>query len=198
MYEKIITLGELAALGEEWSSLADRHRNPPLRHEWFAAVAEAFADREQLSILVNRRAGPLVGIAPMSISQDAATKRLEILGVPSIREPSGLIYADAHALRELIAELLECGQPPPHLRVLAHHGRRPPAHRAAGDVALRAGAHSPLQPSRGGRAQAGRGVLRPAASPAGAARIGSRRVPGGVPSLLTRPKSRSRSTSKSP
>jgi CelD/BcsL family acetyltransferase involved in cellulose biosynthesis len=111
MIERITTLGELAALGEEWNALADRQRNPLLRHEWFVAAAEAFADRERPFILLNRRAGRLVGIAPMSISKDTGTKRLEILGTPSVREPSGLIYADADALGEIIRELPLCGYP---------------------------------------------------------------------------------------
>lgn len=109
MIERITTRGELAALGDEWNSLADRHRNPLLRHEWFLAAAEAFADREQPFILLNRRAGCLVGAAPMSISRHKGSKRLEILGTSSIREPSGLLYTDRDALNDLLADLPQHG-----------------------------------------------------------------------------------------
>lgn len=105
MIERITTRGQLAALGEEWNSLANRHGNPLLRHEWFRAAAEAFTDREQPFILLNRRAGCLVGIAPMSISKHIGARRLEILGTSSIREPSGLLYADRDALGGLMADL---------------------------------------------------------------------------------------------
>ena len=78
MHEVIDDLTGLHSLAEEWNSLAARFNTPLLRHEWFAACAEACCPPGRLSILIIRSQQELRAIAPLvSIQRDRIERLVE-------------------------------------------------------------------------------------------------------------------------
>ena len=104
--DKIQDLASFRALKEEWNSLASRFNTPLLRHEWFTACAESFYPPGELSIRVVRENGRIVAIAPLVAIPTYGIRRLEMLGVGILREPSGFLYEDEDSLRFLIDHLM--------------------------------------------------------------------------------------------
>lgn len=97
----------LEGMAREWDALAEQVGMPTLSHAWVAACVEAFHAQDQLFIIVVRRKGELVGLAPLVERRHGALLRLELIGVSFLYEPSGLLYRDDEALDYLMTALLE-------------------------------------------------------------------------------------------
>src|SRR5207247_7341021 len=55
----------LKPVAAAWNGLADRFQTPLLRHEWFAACAEAFCPPDRLHTVMVRRGGDVTGMPPL-------------------------------------------------------------------------------------------------------------------------------------
>lgn len=97
------------ALADQWMELPQSKANPLLEPDWFAAAAQTF--EQPAEILVLRRQGRLVGVAPLGSDERAGVARLQPLGVRALHEPSGLLYRDTDALEKLCAALIALGRP---------------------------------------------------------------------------------------
>lgn len=102
---------ELESMRSEWNSLADKFANPLLRYEWFASAAEAFHEKKDLHIVVLRSQEKISAIAPLVKIKRRGVERLELLGVSSLFEPSGLLYDEEGSLQELLSVLLRQRRP---------------------------------------------------------------------------------------
>jgi len=100
-----------SSLSEEWNALASRFNSPLLRHEWFAACADAFCPPGELSIMVAHDGGEPTAIAPLVINPKFGTRRFEILGTSVLGELSGFIYRDEGSLRRLIKSIVAARRP---------------------------------------------------------------------------------------
>ncbi len=100
--EIVRSLGPLEALRDEWNLLAAATQTPLMRHEWFACCAETLAAEADLRVVIVRRGGRLVAVAPLALVGGAGGKRLELLGMSVLHEPGGLLFADQEALRVLL------------------------------------------------------------------------------------------------
>ena len=102
---------EMQSLTTAWNELADRSKNPLLRHEWFAACADAFCKPGQLRIAVNNYDGKIAAIAPLALYQRHGLKTYELLGASFLDEPSGFVYKDEGSLDELLKSIIDLGRP---------------------------------------------------------------------------------------
>lgn len=108
--EVIRSIRQLDLLRDDWNALADRHRHPLLRHEWFACCAHALHDERDLRVAVVRSSGRLVAAAPLVVSRTRRPHRLVFIGSEALHEPCGLLFEDAESLRWLLDGLLALGQ----------------------------------------------------------------------------------------
>jgi CelD/BcsL family acetyltransferase involved in cellulose biosynthesis len=90
----------LEALAPEWDALAAQAPLPTARHAWAAAAATAFGDGRELHVVVVRRRGRLVAVAPLIGGAEHADP-LTPLGVDELDEPTDLLHADGPALGAL-------------------------------------------------------------------------------------------------
>lgn len=97
------------ALAREWNDLPQSQGNPLLAPDWFAAAAHTLD--LPIDVLVLRRRGELVGVAPLGTDYRAGIARLQPLGVRSLHEPSGLLYRDTDALEVLCKVLIDQRRP---------------------------------------------------------------------------------------
>ncbi len=97
------------ALAQEWNDLPQSRANPLLAPDWFAVAARTLeTPTETLAV---RQAGVLAGVAPLGTDLRAGIARLQPLGVRALHEPSGLLYRNAEALRELCKALIDLRKP---------------------------------------------------------------------------------------
>ena len=111
MIEIISDLNEMQSLAAAWNALADWSKNPLLRHEWFAACAEAFCEPGQLRIAISKTTGGIAAIAPLALTQRHGLEGLEILGASLLGEPGGFIYREKESLEESIHGVIKMGRP---------------------------------------------------------------------------------------
>jgi CelD/BcsL family acetyltransferase involved in cellulose biosynthesis len=102
---------EMASIAPAWNELADQSKNPLLRHEWFAACAEAFCLPGQLRVVINNSEEGIAAIAPLALSQQHGLASLELLGASILDEPTGFLYKDAGSLNELLTHILSMRKP---------------------------------------------------------------------------------------
>jgi CelD/BcsL family acetyltransferase involved in cellulose biosynthesis len=107
----IRAIPQFEALAPEWDRLADGLGRPLLRHDWFAACLGPLHDPRDLSVVTVRDGGRLVGIAPLVHAGTGGSARLELIGVSTLHEPSGLLYESAEARQRLLAATLGLGTP---------------------------------------------------------------------------------------
>lgn len=111
MVEIIQNLATLQSLAGRWNALAERFKTPVLRHEWFAACAEAFCPPAQLAIVVIRSQEEILAIAPLVIEKRFGVERVELLGTCVLQEPSGFLYKDEGALAESVDAVVALRKP---------------------------------------------------------------------------------------
>lgn len=125
----LTTLGELR---EAWDAMADRFRNPLLRHAWVYAAAQTYGAGEELAVFTARRGGRLVAAAPMVVDRSGIVPRLRILAFQD-REPEAFLYEDEAALAAVCDAVLASGRPVvlarldpggPEWRLLTERARR--------------------------------------------------------------------------
>jgi CelD/BcsL family acetyltransferase involved in cellulose biosynthesis len=131
--EVVTTRARLDSLRDELNALGDAAGCPLLRHEWYAAAAEAFtADGDLFVVLARDASGAVVAAAPLARRRGAAGVRLELLGGETM-EPQALPHSDAAGLRAVCAAALEAGAPlalprlpagSPELEALCELGRK--------------------------------------------------------------------------
>jgi CelD/BcsL family acetyltransferase involved in cellulose biosynthesis len=109
--EIVRTESGLHALADEWNAIAGQFATPLLRHEWFAACAAAFCPPGRLTVVVIRFDGEIAAIAPLVAVRQGGVERLELLGTSFLFEPSGFLYTDRDALRELLHALMAMKRP---------------------------------------------------------------------------------------
>jgi CelD/BcsL family acetyltransferase involved in cellulose biosynthesis/glycosyltransferase involved in cell wall biosynthesis len=90
--EPIGTLSELEALADEWASLWERtpHASMFQRPEWIVPWCRAFGVTELRTVAL-RRAGRLIGLAPLHVRKHAGARVLELLGTGVSDYPDVLI-----------------------------------------------------------------------------------------------------------
>lgn len=109
--EIIRSRGALEALAVEWDALADSMGTPLLGHAWFLSCSEAFYREDELFVVTVRVRGVLVGIAPLVAVERAGIRRLELMGVSYLYEPSGLLYRSEEGLDALVRAVVNTGRP---------------------------------------------------------------------------------------
>ena len=105
------SIQQLEALREGWTALAARFESPLLDHDWFLSCAEAFHRDADLRIVTVRRGPLLEAVAPMVRDDRLGGRHVILLGASRLFEPSGWLYADTQALRQLAAESMTLGEP---------------------------------------------------------------------------------------
>ena len=110
MIEIISSRSGLASLQTEWNALADKLRTPLVRHEWFVACAQAYAEAPELAIFVLRDAHGLRAVAPLVVAGSGLTRRLIPLSHRT-GEPQALLFDDEDALARLCAAMVGTGLP---------------------------------------------------------------------------------------
>ncbi|KQT88320.1 hypothetical protein ASG48_02530 [Aurantimonas sp. Leaf443] len=110
MTERIGTVEGFFGLEREWEDLADGFALPTLRHAFNAAALAAHGGRARLAILVARRHGAVVGIAPLREAGTALAPRLELIG-HELHEPAGFLFRDRAALGALVTAAVGLGRP---------------------------------------------------------------------------------------
>jgi len=111
MIEFIRDLADLALIARSWNDLAEPFNTPLLQYEWISAGADALRSSEQFWITVNRLQSSITAIAPLVLIKKYGTERLELLGASTLYEPSGFIYKDEAALKELLDAIVRIGKP---------------------------------------------------------------------------------------
>ncbi|HTR81300.1 MAG TPA: GNAT family N-acetyltransferase [Bacteroidota bacterium] len=110
--EIVTTIARLRELRQDWNLIALRTENPLFQFEWFEACAEAFCPPDALHVVVVRRTGIVVGIAPLVLAQPSLLqRRIEILGASVLCEPAGFLCTDADAMNQLISAIMEMRRP---------------------------------------------------------------------------------------
>jgi CelD/BcsL family acetyltransferase involved in cellulose biosynthesis len=94
-------VSELERLRDDWRELAARFPTPLLQYEWFATCAAIF-HRTTMHVVALREGDQLVAIAPLATQTVRGIKRLNVMGVHSLGEPTGFLYRDREALDALI------------------------------------------------------------------------------------------------
>jgi CelD/BcsL family acetyltransferase involved in cellulose biosynthesis len=107
--ELVRNVSAIDALAREWNELPQALEHPLLTADWFGAAACTLQLPAELLIL--RRNGSLVGVAPLARDLRAGVARLQPLGVRALHEPSGLLYRDTDALKELCKAVVGMGKP---------------------------------------------------------------------------------------
>lgn len=102
---------KFAQLEKEWNKLAGPLGSPLMCHDWFFSCAEAFYNDGDLRIVVLRSDGEVVAAAPLAAKKRWGIEYLELLGVSSLSEPSGLLYDNERSLEKLLDAVLKMGQP---------------------------------------------------------------------------------------
>lgn len=102
---------EFQSLESEWNALGDHVKTPLLRHEWFAACAEAFCPPDQLHIIVRCSENGIDAIAPLAIRRSKGSKTIGFLGATYLGEPSGFLYKNRSSLEEIIAAIFKMNLP---------------------------------------------------------------------------------------
>jgi CelD/BcsL family acetyltransferase involved in cellulose biosynthesis len=109
--EVVRSFRDLESLRDEWQALAAASGCPALDHDWFDACARSFYAESDLRIVTVRDGGRLTGVAPLGIEAAAAGRRIGLLGVSKLYEPSGWLTASDGALEELSDRVLRLSHP---------------------------------------------------------------------------------------
>lgn len=96
----VSTAAQFDTLRAEWNALAERHANPLLRHEWFAAAIDAEGE-EDLRIFTARRHGVLSAVVPLRLERHGSAHRLIAID-HFLFEPQRLLHSDPAALSALL------------------------------------------------------------------------------------------------
>ncbi len=105
------SIQQLEALREEWDALAREFQNPLLDHDWFLSCAEAFHRDQELNIVTVRDGQRLTGVAPLAGESTPTGRRLMLLGMSRLYEPSGWLFASTASLHELVDRTVRAGSP---------------------------------------------------------------------------------------
>ncbi|HET9129927.1 MAG TPA: GNAT family N-acetyltransferase [Terriglobia bacterium] len=111
MIETITDLSHLENIAEEWNDLARQFDSPLLQFEWFKASIVAFSSRQSPSVVVVKNDNRIEAIAPVTSVGSTGFRKMEILGASELREPTGLLYRNEQALRELLEGMLAAKEP---------------------------------------------------------------------------------------
>lgn len=111
MIEIVQDRQSFAELECSWNNLAEPFRSPLLRHEWFFCAWSAFHEEDGLHIVLVKAGSEVRAIAPLVLVRRHLVKRLALIGVSSLYEPSSFLYSDLEALDELVAGVVILGYP---------------------------------------------------------------------------------------
>jgi len=111
--EVVTRVDEMERLEKQWNRLADRFGTPFHSFEWRHACAQASSPHGDLTVVVLRSQGELIGIAPLICTRRVGVPTLAFLGDPLCKlfEPNELIYRDEQALSALLHVILSLGKP---------------------------------------------------------------------------------------
>ena len=107
----IDSLGGLAAIRDEWDRLAARHGWLLLEFDWVRAGAATLHAERDLRIVTVRAGGALIAAAPLVLCRARGVRRLELVGLSVLYEPSGFLYRDEAALNTLCDAVLALRRP---------------------------------------------------------------------------------------
>lgn len=105
------SIRQFERLRDEWDALSASSRSPLLEHDWLLSCAEAFYREDDLRIVTARRGQSLAGAVPLADEASPAGRRLMLLGVSRLYEPSGWLVTADSALEELVDRTLALGRP---------------------------------------------------------------------------------------
>lgn len=107
----IRSIADLESLKNEWNMVADQIGSPLLRHEWLVCCAQTFAAEGDLRVVVVRQDGRLVAAAPLVSTVTAGGRRLELIGMSALHEPSGFLFTGEDALRAVLHAVVGLNTP---------------------------------------------------------------------------------------
>lgn len=110
-FEVLTNVADLAAVAEDWETLARPFRNPLLGADWFQACAETLCREADLRVGIVRSSGSICAIAPLVVVRRDGMEWLEILGTSKLYEPTGFLYDSMASLEYLVAGLVGLGMP---------------------------------------------------------------------------------------
>lgn len=105
------SIRQFEGLRDEWDGLSASSRSPLLDHDWLLSCAEAFYRDGDLRIVTATRGQSLVGAAPLASEGSSAGRRLMLLGVSRLYEPSGWLFSSDRALAELVDRTVALKRP---------------------------------------------------------------------------------------
>lgn len=103
----VSTLAALEALRDDWPSPPVPRWGPMATHDWTFCAARHLCSEASLHVIVLRRAGGVVAVAPLCRVRRAGVPWLEIIGDRALFEPTQLIAADDEALGALATAILQ-------------------------------------------------------------------------------------------
>ena len=99
-------------LRDDWTALAERHRNPLLEFEWPHSCATTLHCNDRLHVVVQRDDSNTVSaIAPLVILDKGRGTWLECLGTSHLYEPVGMLFRDKYALQSLYRHVARSAYP---------------------------------------------------------------------------------------
>jgi CelD/BcsL family acetyltransferase involved in cellulose biosynthesis len=102
---------DLRCIAADWDELAKQSGSPLLGGDWFLACAEVLCAESDLRIVVVQRDGTLCAVAPLVVVRRDGVEWLEVLGVSTLYEPSGLLYDNAESLHQLLVKVVSLRMP---------------------------------------------------------------------------------------
>lgn len=98
-------------LERDWNALADRMRQPLLRHEWFLSGIEAFCRASDLRVATLESGGRVRAIAPLVAVRRGALRWFELIGAARLYEPADFLYDEPEQAALLARELVAARAP---------------------------------------------------------------------------------------
>jgi len=108
--EVVTSLAGLEPHRRGWGELADAAGMPLLRPEWIGGAMATLHDGHDPHVVVARRAGSLVAIAPLVRTRGPGGSRIESPGARALAEPCDVLAADADARAALTEALAGLGE----------------------------------------------------------------------------------------
>lgn len=109
--EVVTSLAQLDGMASCWPDLGTLRWGPLTSHEWFSCAARYYCSEATLHCIVVRRAGALVGVAPLCRVRRRGIQWLEIIADRVLFEPLQLPAADEQALVTLGEAIVSQGLP---------------------------------------------------------------------------------------
>jgi CelD/BcsL family acetyltransferase involved in cellulose biosynthesis len=109
--EVLTRIEDLRCIAADWDELAKQSGSPLLGGDWFLTCAEILCAESDLRVVVVQRDGTICAVAPLVVARRDGVEWLEVLGVSTLYEPSGLLYDNAESLHYLLSKIVSLRMP---------------------------------------------------------------------------------------